>query len=95
MEPPATPPLMENKQRLEFESQFGSIEVGRLKCHGRREIAQDELYNSCQNLKIHGETASGNYVMNSGKVSFCDLEKGINDPNIEKQIPWMRFNDVA
>ena len=79
---------------LEYETEFGTIEIGRLKCEGQKEVKSEELYDSCRNLKVYGESASGNYVMNSGKVSFCNLEKQLDDPDIEQEIPWMRFNSV-
>ena len=79
---------------LIYEGTYGSIEVERLICQGNKNVEPENLYDSCKNLKIHGTSDSGNFIMNTGKVSFCDFEKDINDPNIETEIPWMRFNDV-
>ena len=80
---------------LVYETTYATIEVGRLTCEGSNQIEPEKLHDSCKNLKINGQSQTGNFIMNDGKVSFCDFQKDINDPEIEEKIPWMRFNDVA
>merc|ERR1712136_104652 len=73
---------------LQFESQFASIEVGKLVCMGQKEVESDEIFDSCRNMKISGESRSGNYVLNSGQFKFCNFEKDLDDPDIEISLPF-------
>ena len=79
---------------LEYDSQIAIITVGRLKCRGKKDIKPEEIFNSCRSMKIDGESRSGNYVMNNGKVSFCDMNNGLEDDAIQQETHWMTSNNV-
>ena len=78
---------------MEFSSQHASIEISRMKCKGTRKIEPEHLMDSCSNLKAAG-AMSGNYVLNDGTVSFCDMTRQIYDPTIQRHIGKLRYNDV-
>ena len=69
---------------MRLDHQMASIKIGPLVCKGRKEIPSEEIYDSCKNLKIEsGERRTGNYALNSGIVSFCDMGKALDDPLLE------------
>jgi len=61
------------------------IELG-FQCKGSKYIAPDSIMDSCSNMKISGLTTSTNYVLNNGRLAYCQMDKEINDPNIQKNL---------
>ena len=52
------------------------------------------LMDSCANLKTTGVTQSGHYVLNDQSVAFCEMSKRIADPDIQRHIGKLWYNDI-
>ena len=53
-----------------------------------------QIYDSCENLKRIGIEKSGNYLLNDGSVSFCNMEKDIWDTGIQTKLGSLLFKDA-
>ena len=80
--------------KFQFSSQSAAISIGNLKCSGSRNISPNKIYDSCKNLKRHGIESSGNYILNDGSVTFCNMEKGMWDDAIKTKLGNLLFKDV-
>ena len=80
--------------KFQFSSQYAAITIGSLKCTGSRNIVPERIYDSCENLKRIGIEKSGNYLLNDGSVSFCNMEKNIWDTGIQTKLGSLLFKDV-
>ena len=78
---------------LQFPDQYASIEIGRLKCNGKKPLLPDEINDSCKNLKLNGEYRSRNYALNDGSLAFCDMTKRVTDSEIQKKLGDFRFEE--
>ena len=78
---------------LQFPDQYASIEIGRLKCKGKKPLLPEEINDSCKNLKLNGESRSRNYPLNDGSLAFCDMTKRITDSEIQRKIGDFRFKE--
>ena len=80
--------------KFQFSSQYAAISIGNLKCSGSRSVSPNEIYDSCKNLKRHGIESSGNYILNDGSVTFCNMEKAVWDDAIQTKLGNLMFKDV-
>ena len=78
---------------LQFPDQYASIEIGRLKCNGKKPLLPEEINDSCKNLKLNGEFRSRNYALNDGSLAFCDMTKRVSDSEIQKKMGDFRFQE--
>ena len=79
---------------FQFSSQYSAIHIGKLKCSGSRKISPRQIYDSCKDLKRHGIEYSGNYILNDGSVSFCNMEKSLWDNGLQTKLGTLLFKDV-
>jgi len=80
---------------MAYESQIATIQIGRFQCSGARYVDPNLLTESCGNLKTVGETRSGHYIMKDQSVAYCDMERQIDDPQIQSHVGHLSYNDVA
>jgi len=66
--------------------QYASIQIGKLVCQGTKKIPKNETADSCSNLKKSGVVDSGNFILNDESVAFCDMEKPVDDNDIQKHV---------
>ena len=64
-----------------------------MKCQGQQKIEPNHLMDSCANLKINGNSESGNYILNDQSVVFCEMSKYLTDQDIENHIGSLRYQD--
>ena len=86
---------------LREEKERASIFFGPLVCYGARKFTPG---NSCQDLKLQGETLSGFYQVSSGiqpgkgpsfKTVFCDFNQPLESPKIQtEKLPLIQFEAV-
>ena len=78
---------------LQYENQDAFIQIGRLKCKGKKLLLPEEINDSYKNLKLNGEFRSRNYTLNDGSLNFCDMTKRIIDSEIQKEVGDLRFKE--
>ena len=76
---------------MKYESQFSAITIGRLICRGKIAVPVNETTDSCSNLKRSGIVQSGNYILNDESVAFCDMEKRIEDIDIQQHVGVLKY----
>jgi len=76
-----------------YPAQIATINIGRFACMGKKTIDPDDVADSCATLKTYGITESGNYILNNHKVVFCDMNKLIDDNEIERFIGDLVYED--
>merc|ERR1712136_267426 len=72
---------------------YAAVTIGRMVCKGKKSIEPAHLMDSCSNLKMNGNTASGNYVLNNEEVAFCDMTRLASDPSIETHVGNIHYID--
>merc|ERR1712198_788883 len=77
--------LKEISEACEQELEYG------FQCKGSKYIAPDSIMDSCSNMKIAGLTTSRNYVLNDGTLAYCQMDKAISDPNIQKYLGMVSY----
>ena len=78
---------------MEYQSQIAQVTIGRMKCQGQKKIEPNHLMDSCASMKINGNTETGNYILNDQTVVFCEMSKYISDPDIERHIGSLRYQE--
>ena len=76
-----------------FESQFASVTIGRMICKGKKQIAPQDLMESCSNMKLDGMTSSGNFILNDESVVFCDFSKQVSDSALQQHLGDLHYTD--
>ena len=76
------------------EDLVAGINIGRLMCKGARTILPSDINDSCKNLKFNGQSKSQIYPLNGGKLSYCDMSQGINDPDLEHYVGRYETEDT-
>merc|ERR1712136_215261 len=69
-----------------YPAQIATINIGRFMCMGKKAINPDDVADSCATLKTYGITESGNYILNNQNVVFCNMDKLIDDSDIQTQV---------
>ena len=78
---------------MKYELQVAQITIGRMQCQSQKKIEPNHLMDSCANMKINGNTETGNYILNDQSVVFCEMSKYISDPDIERHIGSLRYQE--
>jgi len=76
-----------------YPAQIATINIGRFACMGKKTIDPDDVADSCSTLKTYGVTESGNYILNNQKVVYCDMDKLIDDDDIERYVGELMYKD--
>jgi len=76
-----------------YPAQIATINIGRFACMGKKSIDADDVADSCSSLKTYGITESGNYILNNRNVVFCNMEKLIDDSEIESHVGKLWYSD--
>jgi len=76
-----------------YPAQIATINIGRFMCMGKKAINPDDVADSCATLKTYGITESGNYILNNQNVVFCNMDKLIDDSDIQTQVGKLWYVD--
>ena len=77
-----------------YSAQIATIQIGRFVCTGKKRIEPEHVADSCSNLKTHGISDSGNYILNDQKIVFCDMDKVVDDDDIQRHVGKLAYDDV-
>jgi len=75
------------------DSQMAFIQIGRLVCQGSKVIPKNEIADSCSNLKRSGVVESGNFVLNDHSIARCDMEKSVDDDDIQTHVGDLSYKN--
>ena len=77
-----------------YSAQKATINIGRFVCTGKKKIKPENVADSCSNLKTHGISDSGNYILNDQTIVFCDMDKIMDEDEIQRHVGKLAHDDV-
>ena len=67
--------------------------VDRLDCGVQKSWKGNEFTESCHSLKRMGVNVTGYYLLSNKSISFCDMSKNFSDPDFQKRIGSISFEE--